>query len=109
MSSTQRIFERNGGAPAPRVDSTRFDGKPYDPIYSGLTLHDFRRECSAKSQALGIPETVIMSMGGWKTRSLFTRYAIVDETDVVDAMRRFESASLNGAKMVQIEGEVASK
>jgi hypothetical protein len=50
-----------------------------------------------------------MSIGGWKTRSVFTRYAIVDETDVVDAMHRFESASLNGAKMVQIEGEVASK
>ena len=48
-----------------------------------------RRSAARNLRRSGIPETVIMSIGGWKTRSVFTRYAIVDETDVVEAMRRF--------------------
>jgi len=31
-----------------------------------------------------------MKIGGWKTRSVFERYAIVSRTDIVDAMRMLQ-------------------
>lgn len=87
------------------------EGKPYDPIYSGLTLHDLRRSAARNLRRAGVPETVIMSIGGWKTRAVFTRYAIVDESDVIAAMRQFETAMLNqnGDKMVQVDAGAVRK
>jgi hypothetical protein len=31
-----------------------------------------------------------MKIGGWKTRSVFERYAIVAQSDIADAMRKLE-------------------
>lgn len=31
-----------------------------------------------------------MKIGGWKTRSVFERYAIVNHTDIVDAMQKLQ-------------------
>ena len=39
---------------------------------------------------LGIAEGTIMKIGGWKTRSVFDRYNIVDQSDLADAARRME-------------------
>jgi hypothetical protein len=33
---------------------------------------------------------MIMKFGGWATRSVFERYSIIDQGDMVDAMRKFE-------------------
>ena len=38
----------------------------------------------------GISETVIMKIGGWRTRSVFERYAIVSRGDTVDAMQKLQ-------------------
>ena len=32
-----------------------------------------------------------MQIGGWRTRSVFDRYAIITENDIVDAVRKLET------------------
>jgi integrase len=59
--------------------------------YVGLIFHDLRRSAARNARASGVAEGVIMKMGGWKTRSVFDRYAIVAESDMVDAIERVEA------------------
>ena len=49
--------------------------------YDGLIPHDFRRSAAKAARRAGVPESVIMAMGGWKTPSMFRRYAIVSNAD----------------------------
>jgi integrase len=52
-----------------------------------LLFHDLRRSGARTMRRLGMYETTIMRIGGWRTRSVFARYAIVDERDLQDAAR----------------------
>jgi len=36
-------------------------------------------------------EGVIMKIGGWRTRSVFERYAIVSQADIADAIGKLRS------------------
>jgi integrase len=74
------------------------EGKPYDPRYEGLTLHDFRRSSARNLLNAGVPETVIMKIGGWKTRSVFDRYAVSSTADLTAAMTTWETVSLEMGK-----------
>lgn len=58
--------------------------------YVGLFVHDLRRTAARNLRNSGTAEEVIMRVGGWKTPSVFKRYAIVDQTDIRSAMRRLE-------------------
>lgn len=60
--------------------------------YKGLIPHDSRRSAAKALRRAGVPESVIMATGGWKTASMFRRYAIVSETDQRDAMLLLEKA-----------------
>lgn len=62
--------------------------------YAGLIFHDLRRTAARNLRRAGIAETVIMKIGGWRTRSVFERYAIVSRNDLADAMRKLEIAEL---------------
>jgi integrase len=58
--------------------------------YTGLIFHDLRRSAARNLRSAGVPETVIMKIGGWKTNSVFRRYAIVNRDDIADAMQKLE-------------------
>ena len=60
--------------------------------FKGLLMHDFRRSAAKMLRRAGVPESVIMSLGGWKTASMFRRYAIVSAADQKDAMLMLEKA-----------------
>ena len=78
--------------------TTEVEGRPYDPIYSGLTLHDLRRSAVRNLRKAGVSEKEAMRISGHKTRSVFDRYNIVSTDDVMDAMRKLELAALNDTR-----------
>lgn len=51
-----------------------------------LVPHDARRSFARNALMAGVPEKTIMEIGGWKTRSVFLRYCIVDDDQVRDAL-----------------------
>jgi integrase len=57
-----------------------------------LLFHDLRRTAARNLRAAGIPEEIIMRIAGWKTSSIFRRYAIIDKTDVREALQKVEKA-----------------
>lgn len=57
---------------------------------SGLLFHDLRRTGARNLRRLGVSEGVIMRIGGWRTRTVFDRYNILDEADLADAASRLD-------------------
>jgi integrase len=62
---------------------------------TGLLVHDMRRSAAKALRAAGVPESVIMATGGWRTPSMLRRYAIVSSADqkaVVELLERARAA-----------------
>ncbi len=57
-----------------------------------LLVHDLRRSAAKALRAAGVPESVVMSIGGWKTPAMFRRYAIVSTADQRAAVEKLERA-----------------
>ena len=58
----------------------------------GLIPHDMRRSAAKALRAAGVPESVIMATGGWRTPSMLRRYAIVSSADQRAAVELLERA-----------------
>jgi integrase len=59
---------------------------------AGFLFHDLRRSAARTLRRAGVDEQTIMRLGGWKTRSMFSRYAIVDDQDLVEAQAKLDAA-----------------
>jgi integrase len=72
----------------------------------GLLVHDLRRTAARNLRRAGIAEGVIMAICGWRTRSVFERYAIVDQNNIRDAMHKLEKSE-NSYSSATVEPETA--
>jgi hypothetical protein len=60
--------------------------------YTGLIPHDLRRSAAKRLRTIGVPESVVMAMGGWKTAATFRLYVIVDTADQRQGSEKLEMA-----------------
>ena len=61
--------------------------------FGKVNFHDLRRSMAIHYERSGVSESVIMELGGWKTRSVFRRYRIVNEDDLGRALEQAQSVT----------------
>lgn len=56
--------------------------------YHGLRIHDLRCSAAVNLVDAGVPEDVVMKIGGWQTRAMFSRYNVMNTDRVKAAMEK---------------------
>lgn len=57
-------------------------------IKCARTFHDLRRSFAREMDKMGVRRGAIKKLGGWKTDSVFNRYNIVSDSDLLDAVEQ---------------------
>src|SRR2546429_1769496 len=80
------VFHRGGG----RINSFRCVWKRAckKAGLEGRLVHDLRRTAARDFRRRGVSEGEIMKLCGWKTRTMFDRYNIIDEADLAEAVAK---------------------
>ena len=65
--------------------------------YVGLLFHDLRRSRVRNLIRVGVQQKVAMSISGHRTASVFQRYNIVDERDIMEAGRKLNEKQKSNA------------
>ena len=53
-------------------------------------FHDLRRTGARNLVRAGVPEAIVMAIGGWKTRAMFDRYNVVSGDDLQQAATKLD-------------------
>jgi len=84
------VFTRSNGMPVRDFRET-WKAATKKAGVPNLLFHDLRRTAARNLRRAGVAEGVIMKIGGWRTRTVFERYAIVAQSNIQDAMRKLET------------------
>ena len=90
----------NSSATTPRTAPTRSKScgglacleEVVRPQLLGRIAHDFRRTAARNLRRAGVDEGTIMKLCGWKTRTMFDRYNIIDSRDLNAAVAKLAAA-----------------
>ena len=69
-----------------------------------MLVHDLWRTAARDFRRAGVAEGEIMKLCGWRTRSTFDRYSIIDEADLAAAVAKLFG---NGKQAANIEASSA--
>jgi integrase-like protein len=85
------LFTRENGKPV-RDFRRSWEKACVEAGLPGLHFHDLRRTAARNMRRGHVSEKVRNGGGGWKTTSVFHRYAIVDNQDIAHAMDMLEKS-----------------
>jgi hypothetical protein len=89
-TSNDFVFTWENGDPV--LDFREAWDKMCDAAGVQVLLPDFRRTAVRNMVRAGVSENVAVKISGHKTRSVFDRYDITNESDLTEAAKKLESA-----------------
>ncbi len=90
-SAEDHVFTRSSGKPVCDFRGTWKNACAHAGV-PDLLFHDLRRTGARNLRRAGVAEGIIMKISGWRTRSVFERYAIVNRSDMNDAILKLQES-----------------
>jgi integrase len=106
-SADDYVFTRTNGHPVRDFRVTWLNACTHAGVPE-LLFHDLRRTGARNLSRAGVAEGIIMKIGGWRTRSVFDRYAIVSRSDMNDAILKLQDTE-NRVEQERLKAEEQQK
>ena len=106
-SADDYVFTRANGRPVRDFRGTWQNACAHAGV-PDLLFHDLRRTGARNLRRAGVAEGIIMKIGGWRTRSVFERYAIVSRSDMNDAILKLQESE-NRVEQERLQAEEQQK